>query len=163
MNKNIILAIGAGLLVIGLIKPDLSTLNLVNRPVAIDVLELQEPVDAETKEKANKVIEALVENKDHKLDAKKLRDLYIDLATLISLDGENEVIKNTEDIRQANKLAGLMLRLDIKGKYQNLASASQALVVSAVGDDNMPLSKELRSKAVDAFKALAWACNIGAK
>jgi hypothetical protein len=33
----------------------------------------------------------------------------------------------------------------------------------AIGDDNIPLNKELRAKAVDAFNALGWAYNTGAK
>ena len=45
MNKKVLLAIGSVLLVIGFIKPDLSSFNFINRPVAIDVLELPEPTD----------------------------------------------------------------------------------------------------------------------
>ena len=35
--------------------------------------------------------------------------------------------------------------------------------MSAVGDDVIVLSKELRAKAVEGFNALAWACNEGSK
>jgi hypothetical protein len=85
------------------------------------------------------------------------------ISTLISLDGENEAIKNTEEIRQSNKLIGPMLKLDIKGKYPELAKASQDLIVSVIGDDVLLLDKDLRIKASEAFKALAWAYNEGAK
>jgi hypothetical protein len=85
------------------------------------------------------------------------------MATLISLDGEDLVIRNTEEIRQANSLSGLMLKLDMKGKYPDLANAAKDLIVTAVGDDNVDLDKELRNNAVLGFKALAWACNEGAK
>ena len=98
-----------------------------------------------------------------KRDFKKLRDLYIDLAKLVELDGEDEVVKSTEDIRQANSLAGVMLRLDIKGKYPDLAKEIKEVIVAAIGDDQIPLSKELRPKAVDGFNALAWAMNEGSK
>lgn len=163
MNKNLILAIGVGLVILGLTKPDLSGFSFINRPNAIDVLELPSPNDDSIKEKASVVAEILTNNPDHKSDAKKLRDLYLDIAKLIALDGENEVVKNTEEIRQANSIAGLMLRLDIKGKYKGLSDASHNVIVSAIGDDNIPLNKELRAKAVDAFNALGWACNTGAK
>jgi hypothetical protein len=96
-------------------------------------------------------------------DSLRLRDLYLDLSTLVSLDGENQIVKNTEEIRQANSLAGVMLRLDIKDKYANLAKEAKDVMVSAIGDDQVLLSAELRTKAVDGFKALAWACNEGSK
>ena len=98
-----------------------------------------------------------------KSDAKRLRDLYLDLAKLVELDGENEVVKSTEEIRQANSLAGVMLRLDIKGKYPDLAKEAKEVVVAAIGDDQILLSKELRAKAVEGLNALAWACNLGSK
>jgi hypothetical protein len=44
-----------------------------------------------------------------------------------------------------------------------LASAAKAVIVSSIGDDNVPLNKDLRAKAVDGFRALAWACDQGAK
>jgi hypothetical protein len=93
----------------------------------------------------------------------RLAYLYNDMATLVGLDGDSEVIKNTEEIRQANRLAGLMLRLDIKGKYEDLPEAAQALVLTAIGDDNVLLNKDLRDKAVEGFKALSWACLQGSK
>jgi hypothetical protein len=163
MNKNIILVIGAILIALGLLKPDLSNIGLGNIPVAIDVLEIQAPSDPNIKDKADKVVEIITSVNDHKNDSRRLRDLYIDLGKLIQLDGEDEVVTSTEEIRQTNRLSGLMLKLDIKGKYKDLASASQAVIVEAIGDDNIPLSKDLRAKAVDAFNALAWAYNTGAK
>jgi hypothetical protein len=37
------------------------------------------------------------------------------------------------------------------------------MIVSVVGDDQIPLTTELRAKAIDSFMALAWACNEGSK
>ena len=73
------------------------------------------------------------------------------------------VVKNTEEVRQANKLAGVMLKLDIKGKYPELAKATNAVIVASLGDDSLMLDDKLRQQAVDGFKALAWACLEGAK
>lgn len=165
MNHKVILILACLLIVIGLFKPDLSNLGFSpNRPVAIDVLELSVPTDPNVKKEADDVVSLLKDTgASVKTDARKLRDLYLDLAKLVELDNEEMVVTNTEEIRQANSLAGLMLRLDIKGKYPNLAKEAKEVIVSSIGDDKILLSKELRVKAVDGFNALAWAFNEGSK
>jgi len=163
MNKNLILNIAIVLIGIGLLKPSIPGF-INNKPIAIDVLELAEPSDDKLKAEANDVVAIFKHaGSDAKSDARRLRDLYMDLAKLVSLDGEDEVIKNTEEIRQANSLTGVMLRLDIKDKYPNLAKEAKEVIVAAIGDDNIVLSKELRVKTADALNALAWACNEGSK
>jgi hypothetical protein len=161
-QKNILLGLAALLIVVGLLKPDFSNILGPNKPVVVDVLELPVPTDEAVKKEADDVV-ALLKEAGAKKDAKRLRDLYIDLAKLVELDGEDEVIKSTEEIRQANSLAGVMLRLDIKGKYPDLAKETKEVVVASIGDDQILLSKELRAKAVEGLNALAWACNLGAK
>jgi hypothetical protein len=164
MKNNSLLLVVAGLLIlVGLAKFDFSSLNILpNRPNAVDVLELPEPTDETVKKEADDVVAVLKES-GAKGDAKRLRDLYLDLAKLVELDGEDEVVKSTEEIRQANSLAGVMLRLDIKGKYPNLAKEAKEVVIASIGDDQIILSKELRAKAVEGLNALAWACNQGSK
>ena len=161
-QKNILLGLAALLIVIGLLKPEFSNILGPNKPVVVDVLELPEPTDPAVKKEADDVVSVLKEA-GAKGDAKRLRDLYLDLAKLVELDGENEVVKNTEEIRQANSLAGVMLKLDIKGKYPDLAKEAKEVVVASIGDDQILLSKELRVKAVEGLNALAWACNTGSK
>jgi hypothetical protein len=161
-QKNILLALATLLIVIGLFKPEFSNILGPNKPVVVDVLELPEPKDETVKKEADDVV-ALLKEAGAKNDARRLRDLYIDLAKLVELDGEDEVVKSTEEIRQANSLTGVMLRLDIKGKYPNLAKEAKEVVVSSIGDDQILLSKELRAKAVEGLNALAWACNQGSK
>jgi len=161
-QKNILLGLAALLIVVGLLKPEFSNFLGPNKPVSIDVLELPEPTDQALKKEADDVV-LLLKEAGAKSDAKRLRDLYIDLAKLVELDGEDQVIKSTEEIRQANSLAGVMLRLDMKGKYPNLAKEAKEVVVTAIGDDQILLSKELRVKAVEGLNALAWACNTGSK
>ena len=109
MNNKVILALAALLIALGLFQPNLSDWGVPNKPVAIDVLELSAPTDQTVKKEADDVV-SLLKEAGAKGDAKRLRDLYIDLAKLVELDGEDEVIKSTEEIRQANSLAGLMLR-----------------------------------------------------
>jgi hypothetical protein len=161
IDKKVLLVLGGLLVLVGLLKPDFSN-PFVPRPSVVDVLELSEPTDELVKKEADDVVVVLKEA-GIKSEAKRLRDLYIDLAKLVELDGEDEVIKSTEEIRQANSLAGIMLRLDIKGKYPNLAKEAKEVVVASIGDDQILLSKELRVKAVEGLNALAWACNLGAQ
>jgi hypothetical protein len=164
-SKNLLLLIALLLIAIGIFKPNLNNFLDSTRPSVnvVDNLDLISPSSDELLTKSKDIIKALSSNSDRKIDGKRLASLYNDMATLISLDGENEVIKNTEDIRQANRLAGLLLRLDIKGKYPDLPEAAKALIVQSIGDDNVLLNKELRENAVNGFKALAWACNEGSK
>jgi hypothetical protein len=166
MNKNVLLVIAAVLIGVGLLKPPFIT-NLLDgsRPsvVVVEDVKVEKPSSEILLEKSENVIKALSVSSDRKADGKKLAKLYVDIAKLISLDGEDQVIKNTEEIRQANRISGLMVDLDIKGKYPDLAEANQSLVVSVVGDDQVLLNSDLRSKAVDAFNALAWACYEGSK
>jgi hypothetical protein len=163
-NKSLVLILGIVLLAIGVLKPDLSTIGFPNKPVVVDVLELTSPSDEDLKKEADDVVSLLKQaGPQARADAKRLRDLYLDIAKLVQLDDEEMVIRSTEEIRQANSLAGVMLRLDIKGKYPDLAKEAKEVVVAAIGDDQILLSKELRAKAVEGFNALAWACNQGSK
>ena len=161
-QKNILLGLATLLILVGLLKPEFSNILSPNKPVSVDVLELSAPTDEAVKKEADDVV-SLLKEAGAKGDAKRLRDLYIDLAKLVELDGEDEVIKSTEEIRQANSLAGVMLKLDMKGKYPNLAKEAKEVVVASIGDDQILLSKELRVKAVEGLNALAWACNLGSK
>jgi hypothetical protein len=161
--KNALLGLGAVLIVLGLLKPDLSV--LFNKPSVdnVSVVVVEKPSNPEILDECQEVINALKADSDRKVDGKRLASLYLDMATLVSLDGEDQVVKDTESIRQANKLAGVMLRLDLKGKYPDLKDAAQKLVVASIGDDNVLLDNKLRQGAVDGFKALAWACDQGSK
>lgn len=164
MNNKILLTLAGLLLVIGLFKPTFINNLLINKPViTVDETQYVAPTSDELKAKCNDVIKALSVNSDRSVDGKKLAKLYNDIATLISLDGEDQVITNTEEIRQANRLSGAMLKLNIKGKYPDLPTAAQALVIQAIGDDQVLLNNDLRTKAAEGFKVLAWACNEGSK
>jgi hypothetical protein len=163
MNRNILLAVAALLVVYGLVKPGFNNVvpNPV-QPVVVDVVDA--PSDPKLKEAADKVVESLLAGSDDRIvDGKRLCGLYYDIATLIELDSEKTVVKNTEEVRQTNFLSGPMLRMNIKDKYPDLAKNCNAVIVTAIGDDNIPLTKELRAKAVEGFKALSWATNEGSK
>lgn len=160
--KNLALIVAAILIVIGLLKPDLSGFINNSSPNNTTIV-IDKPSDKDILNECEAVIEALKADRDRKTDGVRLASLYKDMATLIELDGEDMVIKNTEEIRQANKLAGAMLKLDIKGKYPKLAQAAEKLVIASIGDDSVVLDSKLRQSASDGFRALSWACYEGSK
>lgn len=164
MNK-ILLVIAAILVCIGLFRPQVS--NVINNPKAEQTVcssfIVTPPIDRGLKAKAESVIKALSISSDRKTDGVKLASLYHDISSLIELDGENQVVKTTDDVRQVNSLAGLMLKLNIKGKYPDLPQAANDIILTAIGQDNILLNQNLRAKAADGFKALSWACSEGSK
>ena len=163
-SKSLLLILAGVLIFVGLTKPDLKW-PVKPKPNVVDtIVVITPPESKELREKCELVIDALKNGSgDRKQDAKRLSELYSDLAVLIKLDAENEVVKTTEEVRQANSLSGLMLQMNIKDKYDGLPEATTAVVLSEVGDDIVPLDEELRGKAVKAFMALSWACLEGSK
>jgi hypothetical protein len=168
MTQNkVLLTIGIALLLIGFFKPDLSSWI----PVGPAVVEpsnncvIDAPADTNILEKAKIVKNILLASNDstRKADCAKLSSLYCDIATLIDLDNEDMVIKDTSTVKEANSLSGKMLRLNIKDKYPNLAEASEKVVVVAIGEDDVLLDGNMRTKAVEAFRALSWAFYEGSK
>lgn len=167
MNNKFLLILAAVLVVVGIAKPNIGswfTKPINNVVIVDDIVVVTPPSDPAIKDSCLSVIASISGGPESRgKDGKRLANLYLDIATLIELDGEDQVIKTTDEIRQANSLAGLMVRLDIKNKYPKLAESANAVLVSAIGDENTLLSPGLRTKAAEAFRALAWACNEGTK
>jgi hypothetical protein len=160
MNNKVLLSIGVLLVLLGVFKPSIpSLLNNGSSSTTLEQYETDAPSNPELLEKSKIVIEILqsVDHSTKSYECQKLSALYYDLATLVELDNEDLVIKDTNAIREANGLAGKMLKLNIKDKYPNLAKASQDLVVSQLGDNDVVLDADLRKKAAECFKALSWA------
>jgi hypothetical protein len=159
-NNTFLLIIGSLLLVYGLFV----NLEINKTPIPNSSPVVVAPLDPTLKISCEKVITVFKEgSSDRNIDCIKLSNLYNDLAKLIALDNNNEIIKNTDEIRDANRLAGLLYNLDLKGKYPGLAEAANNVIVNYIGNDNVVLDKNLRDKAVEAFKGLAWACYEGSK
>lgn len=157
MNKNNIVLWFLALCLIGyaFIQPNFSSFS--KETVPAPVLEIQT--------KCEKIVSIIrsTDDPNKKKDMAHLISLYSDLSKLISIDSEDSIIKNTEEIKEANRLSGKMLDIDLKDKYENLGAEMNSFVVSCIGDDNVVLSPELRQKSVETFKALAWAVQEGAK
>ena len=162
-NNTLLLVLGLALVGYGVLKPDLGSLITPSVPVINNVVDVEKPLDPDLLSGCDDVIKSFRQTRDRKADALKLSSLYFDLANLISLDSDNEVIKNTLEVRESNKLAGILFNLDIKGKYPDLAQACNNLVIIGIGDDDVVLDENMRKKAVETFKALSWACYEGSK
>ena len=164
-KKNVILALAVVLIFFGIFKPKFDGWTPSDPALnTIEISVVDPPTDSDLKLRADSVVASLLSgSSDRTVDGKRLSALYHDLATLVELDGANQVVKTTEDIRQANVLSGNMLNLNIKDKYKDLGTNSNEVLVFCIGSDNVMLSPELRTKAVSAFKALSWACNEGSK
>lgn len=166
MQKNHIFFIGAALIAIGLIQPDfLDSLNPFGGPKISNTQITEAPSDAGLLEKAKAIINILESSnpEDKQSDCAKLSSLYADMATLISLDNDNPIIKDTISIREANILCGRMLKINLQDKYPNLAEKTEELVLYSIGNDDVVLDSVLRQKAVEAFKSLSWAFYKGAR
>lgn len=167
MQNKLLLTIGVVLLAIGIFKPDLSIVNKISPTpsCSIETYVTDAPSDTDLLEKARTVRDIVKSSDDstRPSDCLKLSALYADMATLVELDSEDKVITDTASIREANSIAGKMLRLNIKDKYKGLAEAAKDLMVSTIGDDDVVLDEELRDSSVDAFRALSWAFYEGSK
>lgn len=165
MKNNIVLLLGIFLLVFGFFGNKIPNLSSPAKAPVLESYVVDAPSDINLLAKAQEVIKALEQSSDStkKMDCLKLSALYSDIAVLIELDQEDTVIKDTAAIRTANSLSGKMLRLDIKDKYPNLASKTKDVVVAAIGEDDVLLDDDSRSKAASAFRALSWAFYEGSK
>ena len=165
MKNNPLLIIAGVLIVVGIMKPDLSSILPNNSPVVVTPsVDFKEPSNPKLLSEADKIAAILqAGDADRKTDGMKLAMLYQDIAQLISLDDDSTIVKTTSEIREVNSVAGTLINAKLKGKYPNLASTAKGLVVSVLGDDVAVLNDENRKNAVEAFEALAWGCYMGAK
>jgi hypothetical protein len=163
-QKYIVLGLGLLLLVLGLTKPDFSKIfspAKTNQYVTDVVVE--KPTTQETIDACDAVIKILKSESNAKVDGMNLASLYSDISRLIELSDNDEVITSTKDLSKVNSIAGALLQLNIKGRYENLSDSCTNVIKSVIGDDDVALDKALRSKAVTAFRNLAWACKEGSK
>ena len=162
MKDKVLLGIGLVCILIALIKPDLNNYIPIRNTNKVNLV--LPTINDEAKSQLQNIVESIKNGSGNRYeDGKRLASLYVDIGILISLNAENEVIKSTGDIKQANAIAGLLLQLDIKGKYPNLAKACSEYLISKIGDDDIVLDDNLRSKSTEAFNEIAWACNEGSK
>jgi hypothetical protein len=166
MKNPFLLIVAICLISLGLFGSNsISNISIVPSNQITDNYVIDAPKDPILLEKSNIVVEILqkssANNKTN--DCLRLSSLYADLATLISLSDNDQIVKDTVTIREANILAGKMLKLNISDKYPNLAEATNNLVVSSIGDEDVGLDSKLREKAINSFKALSWAFYKGSK
>lgn len=163
MKSKVLLGLGLLLVVLGIFKPNIS--SNISPIINSNNYVVDAPADPDILSASQEVIDILKNSSEYnkKDDFTRLSSLYSDIATLIELDNNDMVIKDTQAIRQVNKLCGLMLRLNIKDKYEGLPEKLQNTVVTAIGEDDVVLDEDLRTKAAGAFRALSWAFYEGSK
>ena len=90
-------------------------------------------------------------------DASKAAKFFLDFADVISRD--DSILKTTEDIREGYiRAETLMLqKTEMVGKYPGFGEAKDNILAEVLGLDRVLLTSEKRSKAVEVFKAMAWA------
>lgn len=92
-----------------------------------------------------------------KKDALKAANFFLEFADVI--DRDRDVITTTEMIREgfirAEKL--MLQRTAMVGKYPGLGAAKDNVLKEAIGLENVTLDDDKRRKAVETFKAIAWA------
>lgn len=164
MKNKYLLVVGVVLILFGLSRSAGISIPILPSPdPACPVVEIEEPSNEELKGLADAVVECWQNGSDDRsVDGKRLASLYNDMSLLISID-DDAVIKNTDAIREANILAAKLLKINLKDKYDGLAKAMTNLLETYVTDQSVPLDDDLRAKASEAFKALAWACSEGSK
>lgn len=164
MKNKYLLIFGIVLITIGLSKSTGISLPILPQPGPVcNIVSVEEPSDVTLKQLADTVVECWRNGSDDRTeDAKRLASLYHDMSILIALD-DDPVIKTTDAIRDANVLAAKLLKINLKNKYEGLASAMTKLLEQHVTDQSVSLDDSLRKKASEAFDALAWACLEGSK
>lgn len=164
MNNKVLIVIALVLILLGLSRHSSVNFPVVNPSpeTATETLKIEAPQDEELKGLAEGVRDSLKNgDSDRSKDGMRLASLYNDMSILISID--DDIIKNTGAIAEANVLSAKLLQIDLKGKYPGLSEAAEKLFKTYVSDKAVALDDTLRDKAVKAFQALAWGCLEGAK
>jgi hypothetical protein len=97
--------------------------------------------------------------KDHPEDGRNLAAFYEAIADVIARD-QGKVVQTVAQVRELNRRAGLLMfqKTGIEGKYPGLATAIDKVLEDRIGLDDVPVDAAKRAAAIEAFKALSWAC-----
>ena len=100
--------------------------------------------------------------KGHAEDGRRLATFYSAVADVIARD-QGKVIQTTAQLRELNRRAGLLMfqKTGIEGKHPGLAEAIDKVLADRIGLDNVALDAAKQTAAIEAFRALAWACQGG--
>jgi len=100
--------------------------------------------------------------KGHADDGRKLASFYSAVADVITRD-QGKIIQTTAQLRELNRRAGLLMfqKTGLEGKYPGLAEAIDKILADRIGLDNVALDTTKQTACIEAFRALAWACQGG--
>jgi hypothetical protein len=129
------------------------------RPVSPSPEPIPAPADAATRAAVAPVGAKLA---NHKEDGRRLASFYAGLADVIARD-QGKIVATTAHLRELHRRAGLLMfqQTGIAGKYPGLAEAINKVLADRVGLENVPLDAAKQKAAVEAFRAIAWACQGG--
>ncbi len=97
------------------------------------------------------------------IDRLWLQNIYENFAKVVSADGivEEPTITSTDSLRAVHvavlKFIWRGMADNSPSKYEGLAEAIDDAMNSAISDDSRPLTPEMRTKAAELCKAIAWA------
>lgn len=92
-----------------------------------------------------------------------LQYIYLNCSKVVKADGivDVPVVVTTEGLRAIHravlKFIWKGMADNAAGKYEGLSKAIDDAFVSVIGDEQKPLTDELRAEAVELFDAIAWA------
>jgi hypothetical protein len=100
--------------------------------------------------------------KGHGEDGSTLAAFYQAVADVLARD-QGRVIQTTAQLREFHRRAGLLMfqRTGIEGRYPGLAEAIDKVLVERIGLDSVAIDPVKQAAAIEAFRALAWACGGG--
>lgn len=115
------------------------------------------PTGTEPSEELKQLVSPLRGIISSKKDVSMASQFFEDFSDVVGRD--KDVIASTQQLRagyiRSEKL--MLQRTDMVGKYPGFGEAKDKVLATVLGLDNVSLTPEKRQKAVDAFKAIAWA------
>lgn len=163
MQNKLLLSIGIGLIVLGLYNSNVIKIPSTNNNQC-RALSIAEPSDPELRALVEPIIDILKSGSDdRKIDGCRLAELYRDMSILIGLDQEDNIIDNTNTIKNANALSAKLLKINLNNKYPDLANTCDNVIKQYVSENDVSLDEELKTKAANAFLALSWAFLQGSR
>lgn len=123
----------------------------INTPVVVVPEDLDIPLSDQA------LVKDIVDMEISKSDASQIYDFFLQLSDVVLYD--DGLIATTGQFRQFNMVAGGLnfAGLEMQNKYPELGEEIDALIIQALGSENVPIDASKRSRLVKTLRAIAWA------
>ena len=103
-------------------------------------------------------LEGVVVGDDSVLDKKIISQFYAQLSKIIE---NSDFVETTQQFRMYNMDAGKLSfsGLSMSGKYPNLSSSIDSIIVKAIGKKNEKLTSEMKKDLSQSLSAISWVMN----